>query len=38
MMDYKSKIIKLLDLVDDEKHMRYLYILIRQMTRNKNNC
>lgn len=34
-MDYKSKIIKLLDSIDDEKHIRYLYILIKQMISNK---
>lgn len=32
---YKSKIIQLLDSIDDEKHMRYLYILIRQMISSK---
>lgn len=37
MMNYKSKIIQLLDSIDDEKYMRYLYILIRQMISNKNN-
>ena len=34
-MDYKSKIIKLLDSIEDEKHIRYLYILIKQMISNK---
>lgn len=37
MMNYKSKIIQLLDSIDDEKHLRYLYILVRQMISNKNN-
>ena len=36
MMDYKSKIIKMLDSIDDEKHIRYLYILIKQMISNKS--
>ena len=34
----KNKIIQLLDSIDDEKHMRYLYILIRQMVTKKSNC
>ena len=34
-MDYKSKIIKMLDSIEDEKHIRYLYILIKQMISNK---
>lgn len=37
-MDYKSKIIQLLDSIDDEKYLRYLYILIRQMISNKKSC
>lgn len=33
--NYKSQIIKLLESVNSEKHLRYLYILISQMASAK---
>ena len=32
--NYKSEIIHLLEKVNSEKHLRYLYILIREMVKN----
>jgi hypothetical protein len=29
--DYKRKIIRLLDFLDDEKFLRYIYVLISEM-------
>ena len=34
---YKNKIIQLLDSIDDEKHLRYIYILVLQMITKKTN-
>ena len=34
--DYKKQIIKLLQRINEERYLRYLYILINEMAANEN--
>lgn len=37
MKDFKKEIIKLLENLDNEKHLRYLYVLISEMVAKSSN-